>query len=67
MFDREFLTEQFQKSVVEAKLKDVLNEYGADIDVILLMQIMLDAMEAELSSGDVAAIYAYRLRKRLNG
>ena len=67
MFDREFLTEQVQRDIVEARLRDVLNEFGADTDMILLMQIMLDAMDAKLTAGDVAAIYAWRSRKKLNG
>jgi hypothetical protein len=50
--------------MVNARLRDVLNEYGGGVDMMLLLQIMLDAMNAKLTAGDVAAIYSYRCQSR---
>jgi hypothetical protein len=61
---REFLTEEVRQSMVNARLRDVLNEYGGGVDMMLLLQIMLDAMNAKLTAGDVAAIYSYRCQSR---
>lgn len=57
----EFLTEQVQKEIINTRLKDALNEFGADVDMVMLLKVMVDAHDGELTAGDVAAIYSYRM------
>jgi hypothetical protein len=61
MREQKFLNEQVQGEIVNARLKDVMNEFGADTDVVTLLKVIVDAWDGELTSGDIAAVYCYRM------
>jgi len=49
---------------VRKRLDAVMAEHSGNVDMLLLLEVMDDLMQDKFTTGDIAAVYAYRLGKR---
>jgi len=46
------------------RLDDAVKEHGDKVDMLLLLEVMEDLVQGKFTTGDLAAVYTYRLGKR---